>query len=58
MTEMDVSSHKRGYSSNLKLSHLHITWQLDVVIFSVRRVRFKMYTNIELTVMEFVFFKK
>ena len=34
------------------LSRLHITWQVAVVIFGVRRVRFKiyMYTNIVLTV--------
>ena len=52
MNEMGVSSHKGWYLGHLKLSRLHNTWQLAVVIFGVRRVRFKiyMYTNIVLTV--------
>ena len=39
MNEMGVSSHK----GKLKISCLHITWLLAVVIFGVRRVRFKIY---------------
>ena len=41
MNEMGVSSHKEKYSGHLKPFCLYITWQLAVVIFGVRRVRFK-----------------
>ena len=43
MNEMGVSSNKGKYSSHLKFSRLHITWQLAVVVFVVRLVRFKIY---------------
>ena len=42
MNEMGMSSHKGSYSGHLKLSRLHITWQLAVVILGARRIRFKM----------------
>ena len=43
MNEMGVSSHKGKYLGHLKLSCLHIPWQLAGVSFCVRRVRFKIY---------------
>ena len=43
MNGMRVSSHNGKYSGHLKLSSLHIKWELAVVIFGVRRVRLKIY---------------
>ena len=53
MNEMGVSSHKGRYSG-----HFLVNISRAVVIFGARRVRYKMLTNIEFTVMQLFFFEK
>ena len=55
MNEMGVSSHKGKYSGHLKLCRLQITWQWAVVIFGMRRVRFKININAIIILLEVMY---